>query len=94
MTIVLVALNLLDVVSTFYAINYLGFAELNPLAEGFPVWLSVLKFGVCFIPIVCAYVLHKLGMENYLLLPFVFSAILIQFYAFVVALNVLNILGM
>jgi len=32
-------------------------------------------------------------MGNYLLLPFVFSAILIEFYAFVVAFNVRNILG-
>lgn len=91
--IMLVALNVLDVVSTFYAINVLGFVELNPLAAGFPVWLSVLKFGVCFIPSVCAYILERLEMKNYLLLPFVFSIILIEFHAFVVAFNIQNILG-
>jgi hypothetical protein len=93
MAIPLVFLNLLDVVLTFYAINVLGFMEINPLAAGFPVWLFVLKFGVCFIPVVCAYMLDVLEMGNYLLLPFVFSAILIEFYAFVVAFNVRNILG-
>jgi len=93
MAIMLVALNVLDVVSTSHAINDLGFMELNPLAAGFPVWLSVLKFGGCFIPMVCAYMLEKLEMKNYLLLPFAFSAILIEFYAFVVASNIQNILG-
>ena len=93
LAIMLVALNVLDVFSTFYAINFLGFMELNPLAAGFPVWFSVLKFGVCFVPLVCAYVLEKLEMKNYLLLPFVFSTILIEFYAFVVAFNIQNILG-
>ena len=93
MAIPLVVLNLLDVVLTFYAINVLSFMEVNPLAAGFPVWLFVLKFGVCFIPVVCAYMLDMLEMENYLLLPFVFSTILIEFYAFVVAFNLRNILG-
>ena len=93
MAIVLVALNVLDVVSTLYAIDVLGFMELNPLAAGLPVWLSVFKFGVCFIPLVCAYILEKLEMKNYLFLPFVFSTILIEFYAFVVAFNIQNILG-
>jgi len=93
MAIILVSLNLLDVVSTSHAINVLGFMELNPLAVGFPVWIFVLKFGICFIPMVCAYVLHKLGMENYLLLPFVVSAILIEFYAFVVVFNMRNVFG-
>ena len=93
MAVPLVVLNLLDVVLTFYAINVLGFMEINPLAAGFPVWLFVLKFGVCFIPVVCAYMLDMLEMENYLLLPFVFSAILIEFYAFVAAFNIRNILG-
>ena len=93
MAVPLVVLNLLDVVLTFYAINVLGFMEINPLATGFPVWLSVLKFSFCFIPLFCAYILEKLEMKNYLLLPFAFSTILIEFYAFVVAFNVRNILG-
>lgn len=93
MTIILVALNLVDAVSSFYAINVLGFTELNPLAVGFPVWIILLKFAICFIPMVCAYMLHKFSMENYLLLPFMFSAILIEFYAFVAAFNLRNILG-
>jgi hypothetical protein len=93
MTIMLVTLNLFDVLSSFYAINFLGFIELNPLAVGFPIWIFILKFSVCFIPMVCAYVLGKFGIEKYLFLPFVCSAILIEFYAFVVAFNVRNILG-
>ena len=92
-TIILVKLNLLDVLLSFYAINFLGLMELNPLAAGFPIWFLVLKFSVCFIPVVCAYVLVKFGMEKYILLPFVCSAILIEFYAFVVAFNMRNILG-
>lgn len=91
MTIVLVALNLVDAVSSFYAINVLGFMELNPLAVGFPVWFVILKFAICFIPTVCAYVLHRFSMENYLLLPVVFSVVLIEFYAFVVAFNMYGI---
>jgi len=93
MTIILVALNLVDAFLSSYAINVLGFMELNPLAVGFPVWIVLLKFAICFVPLVCAYVLHKSGMESYLALPFVFSAILIEFYAFVVAFNIRNILG-
>ena len=93
MTITLVALNLLDVLSSFYAINVLGLVELNPLAVGFPIWIFVLKFGICFVPVVCAYLLDKWGMKNYQLLPFVCSAILLDFYAFVIAFNMSNILG-
>jgi hypothetical protein len=93
MTIILVTLNFLDVLSSFYATNVLGFMELNPLAVGVPIWIFALKFGVCFIPVICAYVLDKFGMERYLLLPFVCSAILIEFYFFVLAFNVFNILG-
>lgn len=63
----------------------LGFEELNPLAIGFPLWIFVLKFGVCFVPMVCAYVMDKFEMEKYLLLPFMCSAILIEVYVFVVA---------
>jgi hypothetical protein len=76
----------------FYAISVLGFMELNPLAAGFPIWLSVMKFGACFIPLVCAYILEKLEMKSYLLYPFVLSTILIEFYTFVVAFNVQSIL--
>jgi hypothetical protein len=93
MTIILVTLNFIDVLSSFYVTNVLGFTELNPLAVGFPMWIFFLKFGVCFIPAICAYVLDKFGMEKYLLLPFVCSAILMEFYIFVVAFNVVNILG-
>ncbi len=93
MVILVIALNLLDVVLTFYAITMLGFVELNPLAASFPMWLFLLKFGVCFIPLVCAYLLQKLGVENYLLLPFVFSTILIGFYACVVSFNIGNLLS-
>jgi hypothetical protein len=89
----LVMLNIIDVLLSFYAHNVLGFMELNPLAIGFPILIFILKFGVCFIPFVCAYVLDKFGMKNYLLLPFVCSVILVEFYAFVVALNMSNILG-
>jgi hypothetical protein len=92
MTIILVTLNFLDVFSSSYAINVLGFMELNPLAVGVPIWIFVLKFGVCFVPVICAYVLDKFGMEKYLLLPFACSTILIEFYLFVVVLNVFNIL--
>ena len=93
MTIVLVALNFLDVVSTFYAVNVLGYVELNPLALSFPIWIMVLKFGICFVPIVCAYALHKAALENYLLMPFAFLAVLIGFYAFVVGSNLHSIIG-
>ncbi len=93
MTIILISLNLVDMVSSFYAVGVLGFTELNPFAAGFPFWSMFLKFSVCFIPLVCAYVLHRFGMENYLLLPFVCSVVLIEFYAFVVAFNLGNILG-
>ena len=92
-TSVLVTLNFLDVLVSFYAINVLAFMELNPLAVGFPFWIFILKFGVCFVPIVCAYVLDKFGMKNYLILPFLCSVILMEFYAFVVAFNMSNILG-
>lgn len=71
----------------------LGFEELNPLAIGFPLWIFVLKFGVCFVPMVCAYVMDKFEMEKYLLLPFMCSAILIEVYVFVVAFSMCNILG-
>jgi hypothetical protein len=93
MAIMLVSLNVLDVFSTFYAISVLGFTEINPLAAGFPIWLSVLKFGACFVPLICAYMLEKFEMKNYLILPFVFSAVLMEFYAFVVACNMHGILG-
>ncbi len=92
MTVILVTLNLADAISTFYAINVLGFSEMNPLAVGFPIWLGLLKFASCFIPLGCAYVLHKTNMENYLVLPLLFSAILIEFYTFVVAFNFGNII--
>jgi hypothetical protein len=91
MSIILVALNLVDAVSSFYAINVLGFMELNSLAVGFPAWFIVLKFAICFLPTVCAYTLHRFCRENYLLLPVVFSLVLIEFYAFVVAFNMYNI---
>ncbi len=93
MTSVLVVLNLLDTISSFYAVNVLGFIELNPVTAGFPIWIILLKFAACFIPTVSAYVLHKIDMEKYLLLPIVFSAILIEFYAFVIAFNVRSIFG-
>jgi len=93
MAVLLVALNFFDVASTFYAVGVLGLVELNPLAVGFPVWLFLFKLGVCFVPVVCAYTLEKFGMGKYLVLPFVFSAVLIQFYAFVVAFNVGTLLG-
>lgn len=93
MTILLITLNFIDVLSSFYANDVLGFMELNPLAMGFPIWIFILKFGVCFVPLVCAYVLIKFEMKNYLLLPFVCSATLIEIYAFVVAFNISNILG-
>ncbi len=93
MTFVLVTLNFLDVLFSFYAIDVLDFKELNPLAIGFPIWIFILKFGVCFIPVVCAYVLDKFRMNNYLILPFVCSLILIDFYAFIVAFNMSSILG-
>ncbi len=93
MTVILIALNLLDVGTTFYAVGVLGFSELNPLAVGFPIWIFALKFGICFIPALYAYVLEKLSKQKYLLLPFIFSVILVEFYAFVVAFNVGNILG-
>ena len=92
-TIVLIGLNVVDVVSTFYAVTTLGFIELNPFVVGFPAWIFVLKFGVCLIPLICAYVLEKFRMQNYLLLPFVFSVILIEFYGFVLASGVSNIFG-
>jgi len=90
-TIVLVALNVIDVVSTFYAVVILGFVELNPLAVGFPAWIILLKFGVCLIPVVCAYVLDKSMMQNYMLLPIVFSIILIEFYTCIVVFGMRNI---
>ncbi len=93
MTWVLVTLNLLDVFLSFYAISVLAFVELNPLVVGFPIWIYILKFGVCFVPVVCAYVLDKFGMKNYFYLPFICSVILIEFYTFVVAFNMRNILG-
>lgn len=92
MTVLLITLNIIDVVLSFYANNVLGFMELNPFAVGFPIWIFVLKFGVCFVPLVCAYVLVKFGMNNHLFLPFFCSLILIEFYAFVVAFNISCIL--
>ena len=94
MTIILVILNLIDVVSSFYAVNSLGFVELNHLATSFPVLVFLLKFGVCFVPMTCAYVLRKTGMENCLLMPFAFLAVLIGFYAFVVGSNLHSIIGL
>jgi hypothetical protein len=91
--IILVVLNFLDVALTFHAINTLGLVELNPLAVGFPLWIFVMKFGVCFVPFVSAYILHKVEMKNYLLLPFICSLFLIEFYALVIALNVSSIFG-
>ena len=93
MAVLLVALNFFDVAATFYGVGVLGFVELNSLAVGFPVWVFLLKFGVCFVPVACAYVLEKFGMGRYLVLPFVFSAVLVEFYAFVVAFNVGTLLG-
>ncbi len=90
---VLVTLNFLDVILSKYATNILGLVELNPLASGFPIWLLMLKFGVCFVPLVCAYALDKSGMENFMFLPFTFLTILIGFYTFVVSSSVRNILG-
>jgi len=93
LTAILVSLNFVDVVLSIYAVNILGFAELNPFAIGFPVWIFVLKFCVCFIPLVCAYTLYRFGNENYLILVFVFLAILIQIYAFILGFSLGNILG-
>ena len=93
MGVILLSLNAIDVFSTFHAIDVLGFTELNPIAAGFPLWLSVLKFCACLIPLTCAYVLEKLEMRNYLFLPFAFSVVMVEFYASVLAFNVLNILG-
>lgn len=93
MTSVLITLNFVDVLLSFYAINVLTFVELNPLAVGFPIWIFILKFGVCFVPVVCAYVLDKCGMKNYLFLPFICSLVMMIFYAFVVAYNMSNIIG-
>lgn len=84
-TAVLFALNMVDVISTLYAVRMLGFIELNVLAVGFPAWIFVLKFGVCFIPVGCAYALDRFRMQNYLLLPFLTSVVLIEFYSLVVA---------
>lgn len=94
LTAILVSLNFLDVILSVYAIRILNFVELNPLAIGFPVWIFVLKFSVCFIPMVCAYTLDKFEIKNYLFLPFIFLAILIQIYAFIIGFNLHNILGM
>lgn len=93
MTSVLITLNFVDVLLSFYAIDALAFVELNPFAVGFPIWIFILKFGVCFVPVVCAYVLDKLGMKIYLFLPFICSVVQMMFYVFVVAFNVSNILG-
>jgi len=93
MAVLLVALNFFDVAATFYGVGVLGFVELNSLAVGFPVWVFLFKFGVCFVPLVCAYVLEKFGLGKYLVLPFVFSAVLVGFYAFVVAFNVGTLLS-
>ena len=93
MAVLLVALNFFDAASTFYGVGVLGFVELNSLAVGFPVWVFLLKFGVCFVPAACAYALEKFGMGKFLVLPFVFSAVLVEFYAFVVAFNVGTLLG-
>jgi hypothetical protein len=92
LTAILVSLNLVDVILSIYATTILGFIELNPFATDFPIWILTLKFGVCFIPLVCAYTLDKLGNENYLIFPFVFLAILIQIYAFIVGFNLSSIL--
>ena len=61
MAVLLVALNFFDVAATFYGVGVLGFVELNSLAVGFPVWVFLLKFGVCFVPVVCAYAWRSLG---------------------------------
>jgi hypothetical protein len=51
-----------------------------------------LKFSACFIPLVCAYILDKLEIENFRFLPFMCLTILIAFYTFVVTFNIRNIL--
>ena len=92
MTIILLSLNVIDVFSTLYATRFLGFVELNPLAVNFPIWLSILKFGACAVPLICAYELEKMKMRNYLPLPFLTSSVMIEFYVLVVTSNILNIL--
>ena len=93
LTVILVSLNLIDAVLSIYAITILGFAELNPYAIDFPLWIFALKFGVCFIPLVCTYTLDKIGNQNYFIFPFVFLAIMIQIYAFIIGFNLRSILG-
>ncbi len=93
MTAILIALNLLDVVSSLYAIDILGFVEINPLAASFPIWLFVLKFAACLLPVICACIMRKIRLEDYLLMPFAFLTVLVCFYAFVVGSNVRCIVG-
>jgi hypothetical protein len=93
LTVILMSLNLIDAVLSIYAVTILGFAELNPLAIDFPIWIFAMKFGVCFIPLVCAYTLDKIGNKNYLIFPFVVLAIMIQIYAFIIGFNLHSILG-
>jgi hypothetical protein len=93
LTVILISLNLIDAVLSIYAITILGFAELNPFAIDFPIWIFALKFGVCFIPLVCAYTLDRIGNKNYFIFPFVFLAIMIQIYAFIIGFNLRSIVG-
>ncbi len=93
MTAILIALNLIDVVSSIYAIDILGFVELNPLAASFTIWLFVLKFAACFFPVICACILRKTRLEDYLFMPFAFLTVLVCFYAFVVGSNVRCMVG-
>jgi hypothetical protein len=90
-TTALVALNVIDVVSTFYGVTMLGFVELNPLAVGFHPWIVILKCSACLIPLVCAYALDKSNMNNYMFLPLVFSIILVEFYTCIVVFGMCNI---
>ena len=88
----MLALNVADVVLTFFGVNFLGFSELNPLAADFPIWLTIVKFSACFIPLICAYVLQRLEIRDYMFVPFMFSVMQIVFYASVMTFNIHSIL--
>lgn len=84
--LLLVALNILDLGLTLYAIP-LGFVELNPLASLGAVML-VFKFGFSSIPVIVTYLLHRFKFEGLLWMPFFVLMSLISFYCTILILDV------
>jgi hypothetical protein len=84
--LLLVALNILDLGLTLYALP-LGFVELNPLVS-LGAMMLVLKLGSSLIPILATYLLHRFKIEGLLWMPLFVIMTLISFYCAILILNV------